>query len=198
MPMYAYKGLANSGKNVNGTREAETPKLLRQILRKDGVLVTSFELTKGGKHAKVANAKKGGLSKDVDFGGVFASVKKTEIAAFTRQMATLIRAGIPLAEALGALTEQTTNIRLKTPLSEVRAAVNEGQSLADSLAKHPRIFEELYISMVRAGEIAGNLDEVLSRLADFLEASQKLKSKIQGAMIYPMVVVVVGAGIMTV
>ena len=106
MPMYAYKGLGNSGRNVNGTREAETPKLLRQILRKDGVLVTSFELTKGGKHAKVANAKKGGLSKDVDFGGVFSGVKKTEIAAFTRQMATLIRAGIPLAEALGALVEQ--------------------------------------------------------------------------------------------
>ncbi|MFT3692151.1 MAG: type II secretion system inner membrane protein GspF [Kofleriaceae bacterium] len=198
MPMYAYKGVANSGKNVNGIREAETPKLLRQILRKDGVLVTSFELSKGGKAAKDANAKRGGLQKDVDLGGVFSGVKKTEIAAFTRQMATLIRAGIPLAEALGALVEQITNVRLKTAVSEVRANVNEGMAFADALAKHPKLFDDLFVSMVRAGETAGNLDEVLTRLAEFLESAQKLKSKIQGAMIYPMVMVVVGTGIMMV
>src|SRR5215467_10303867 len=100
MPMYAYKGVANSGKAVAGVRDAESPKLLRQLLRKDGVLVTSFELSKGGKAAKDANAKKGGLSRDVDLGGLFGGVKKVEVAAFTRQMATLLRAGIPLAEAL--------------------------------------------------------------------------------------------------
>ena len=80
MPMYAYKGLATNGKNVTGMREADTPKTLRQILRKDGVLVTSFELSKGGKAAKEANAKKSGLGKDVDFGGLFGGVKKSEIA----------------------------------------------------------------------------------------------------------------------
>jgi general secretion pathway protein F len=196
MPMYAYKGVANNGKSVTGMRDADSPKTLRQILRKDGVLVMSFELSKGGKASKDQNAKKGGLSKDVDLGGLIGGVKKTEIAAFTRQIATLLRAGIPLADALGALVEQVANIRLKTPLSEIRTAVNEGQALADALAKHPKLFDELFVSMVRAGELAGNLDEVLSRLADFLEASQKLKSKIQGAMIYPMVMVVVGTGIM--
>ncbi len=196
MPMYAYKGVANSGKNVGGIREADTPKVLRQVLRKDGILVTSFELSKGGKHAKDANAQRGSLQKNVDLGGVFSGVKKVEIAAFTRQMATLIRAGIPLAEALGALVEQIQNVRLKTAVSEVRANVNEGMSLADALAKHPKLFDELFVSMVRAGEVAGNLDEVLTRLAEFLEAAQKLKSKIQGAMIYPMVMVVVGTGIM--
>jgi general secretion pathway protein F len=198
MPMYAYKGVATNGKAVTGNREADSPKVLRHVLRKDGVLVTSFELSKGGKAAKDANAKRGGLSKEVDLGGVFAGVKKIEIAAFTRQMATLIRAGIPLAEALGALVEQITNVRLKTPVSEVRTAVNEGMAFADALAKHPKMFDELYVSMVRAGEIAGNLDEVLTRLADFLEGAQKLKSKIQGAMIYPIVMVVVGTGIMAV
>ncbi|MEO6773776.1 MAG: type II secretion system inner membrane protein GspF [Kofleriaceae bacterium] len=196
--MYAYKGLATSGKNVNGMREADTPKTLRQILRKDGVLVTSFELSKGGKLAKERNAKKAGLSKDVDFGGLFGGVKKVEIATFTRQMATLIRAGIPLAETLGALVEQLSNIRLKTAISEVRTNVNEGMALADALAKHPKLFDELFVSMVRAGEVAGNLDEVLTRLADFLESAQKLKSKVQSAMIYPAVMVVVGMGIMTV
>lgn len=198
MPMYAFKGIANNGKSVTGVRDADSPKTLRQILRKDGVLVTSFELSKGGKAAKDQNAKRGGLSKEVDLGGLFGGVGKAEIAVFTRQMATLLRSGIPLADSLGALVDQVTNVRLKSPLSEVRAAVNEGSAFADALAKHPKLFDELFVSMVRAGEIAGNLDEVLSRLADFLENSQKLKSKIQGAMIYPMVMVVVGIGIMAV
>ncbi|MDX2089461.1 MAG: type II secretion system inner membrane protein GspF [Kofleriaceae bacterium] len=198
MPMYAFKGVSPTGKSVNGVRDAESPKALRQLLRKDGVLVTSFELSKGGKAAKEQNAKKGGLSRDVDLGGFLSGVKKTEVATFTRQMATLLKSGIPLPEALGALVEQVTNVRFKAPLSEVRTNVNEGMSLADSLAKHPKIFDELFVSMVRAGEVAGNLDEVLGRLADFLESSQKLKSKVQSAMIYPAVMVVVGAIIMSV
>src|SRR5215831_11631686 len=198
MPMYAYKGVGSAGKAVNGVRDAESPKVLRQILRKDGVLVTSFELSRGGKLAKEQNAKKGGLSRDVDLGGIVGGVRKVEIAAFTRQMATLIKAGIPLADALGALVDQVQNVRFKTPLSEVRSAVNEGSSLADALGKHPRLFDELFVSMVRAGELAGNLDDVLTRLADFLESSQKLKSKVQSAMIYPLVMVVVGSVIMAV
>lgn len=196
MPMYAFKGVSPSGKSVSGVRDAESPKVLRQNLRKDGVLVMSFELSKGGKAAKEQNSKKGGLSRDVDLGGLIGGVSKAEIAAFTRQMATLLKSGIPLAESLGALVEQIANMRLKTPVSEVRTNVNEGMSLADALAKHPKLFDELFVSMVRAGEVAGNLDEVLSRLADFLEASGKLKSKIQGAMVYPLVMLVVGAGIM--
>src|SRR3954471_18506970 len=198
MPMYAYKGVGASGKAVSGVRDAESPKVLRQVLRKDGVLVTGFELSRGGKLAKEANARRGGLSRDVDLGGLIGGVRKVEIAAFTRQMATLIKAGIPLADALGALVEQLTNVRFKAPVSEVRAAVNEGSSLADALARHPKLFDELFVSMVRAGEVAGNLDEVLTRLADFLEGSQKLKSKVQSAMIYPLVMVVVGAIIMMV
>jgi general secretion pathway protein F len=198
MPMYAFEGVAPSGKTITGVRDAESPKVLRQILRKDGVHVMSFELSRGGKLAKEQNAKKGGLSRDVDLGGFLGGVKKTEIAAFTRQMATLIKAGIPLADTLGALVEQIPNMRFKTPVSEVRSAVNEGSSLADALAKHPKLFDELFVSMVRAGEVAGNLDEVMMRLADFLEGSQKLKSKVQGAMIYPLVMVVVGTAIMMV
>lgn len=198
MPMYAYKGLGTSGKTVAGVRDAESPKVLRQVLRKDGVLVTSFELSRGGKLAKEQNAQKGGLSRDVDLGGLIGGVRKVEIATFTRQMATLIKAGIPLADALGALVEQISNMRFKTPVSEVRAAVNEGSALADALARHPKLFDDLFVSMVRAGEVAGNLDEVLTRLADFLEGSQKLKSKVTSAMVYPLVMVVVGSIIMAV
>lgn len=198
MPMYAYKGVSPSGKTVSGTRDAESPKVLRQALRKDGVLVTSFNLSKGGTAAKAANAKKGGLGKEVDLGNLFGGVKKIEIAVFTRQLATLLKAGIPLAEALGALVDQQTNVRLKAPLVDVRTSVNEGSALADAMAKHPKLFDELFISMVRAGEIAGNLDEVLGRLSDFLESSQKLKSKVSSAMIYPVLMVVVGTIIMSI
>lgn len=199
MPMYAFKGVGASGKAVSGVREAESPKVLRQVLRKDGVHVMSFELSRGGKLAKANNAKKGGLSRDVDLGGLIGGgVSKVEIAGFTRQMATLVKASIPLADSLSVQVEQTQNVRLKTPLSEIRAAVNEGSTFADALAKHPKLFDELYVSMVRAGELAGNLDEVLLRLADFLEGSQKLKSKIQSAMIYPVVMIVIGTVIMTV
>jgi general secretion pathway protein F len=193
--MYAYKGIASTGKNIAGMKDADSPKTLRALLRKDGVLVTSFELSKGGKAAKAANASKGGLSRDVDLGGFLGGVKKVEVANFTRQMATLIKAGIPLAEALGGMVEQIPNVRFKTPVADIRTMVNEGSSLADAMAKHPKIFDELYVSMVRAGEVAGNLDDVLGRLADFLESAQKLKSKVQSAMIYPMVMVIVTVGI---
>lgn len=200
MPMYAYKGLATTGKTVSGVRDADSPKTLRHVLRKDGVLVTSFELSKGGKAAKAeAKAKGGGgLGREVDLGGLFGGVKKAEVASFTRQVATLLKSGIPLAETLTALVEQMDNQRFKAQLSEVRSAVNEGSSLGDALAKYPKLFDELFVSMVRAGELAGNLDEVLTRLADFLEASQKLKSKVTGAMIYPAVMVFIGTIIIAV
>jgi general secretion pathway protein F len=198
MALYEWKGVNSTGKVVNGTREADAPKTLRQLLRKDGVVVTAFDLSKGNAKAKEAASKTRGLSKEIDLGGLLGGVSKVEVANFTRQMATLLKAGIPLAETLGALTEQVTNVRFRTSLSEVRAAVNEGSNLADSLAKHPKLFDELFVSMVRAGEAAGNLDEVLIRLADFLEGAQKLKSKVQSAMVYPLVMLVVGMIIMIV
>lgn len=205
MPMYAYKGLGPSGKAVAGLRDAESPKVLRQLLRKDGVVVTDCEVsTKGAAKPRAGGARgaaaatKKGLSRDVDLGNIFGGVRKVEIAAFTRQLATLLRSGIPLAEALVALFDQLTNVRFKVPVGEIRTAVNEGSSLADALAKHPRIFDELYVSMVRAGEVAGNLDDVLNRLADFLDNSQKLKSKVSGAMVYPIIMLVVGTAIMAV
>src|SRR3569623_3003528 len=97
MPMYAYKGIGPSGKNLSGVKDAESPKVLRQVLRKDGVVVTSFELSKGGKAAKAPNQAKGGLNKDVDLGAIFGGVKKVEIAAITRQMATLLSSGFLFA-----------------------------------------------------------------------------------------------------
>ncbi|KAB2906821.1 MAG: type II secretion system protein GspF [Kofleriaceae bacterium] len=198
MPMWAYKGIGSNGKATAGVRDADSPKLLRQLLKKEGVVVTECQpSTKGAKGAAAAGKGQGGaLSKEVDLGAIFGGVKKTDVANFTRQLATLLKSGITLAEGLGALFDQTDNVRLKVPIGEVRTMVNEGSSLGDALGKHPKIFDDLYVSMVKAGEVAGNLDEVLNRLADFLESSQKLKSKVQSAMIYPVIMVVVGVVIM--
>jgi general secretion pathway protein F len=196
--MFAYKGIAASGKAVAGVRDAESPKALRSVLRRDGVTVTSCEVSKKAGAGKAAASARSGLSKEVDLGGIFGGVKKAEVAAFTRQLATLLRAGIPLAECLGALYEQNGNVRFKVPLGEVRTAVNEGSTLADAMGKHPKLFDELYVSMVRAGEVAGNLDEVLRRLAEFLEGAQRLKGKVQGAMVYPVIMLAVGLVIMTI
>jgi general secretion pathway protein F len=193
MPLYAYKGIGANGRATTGVRDADSPKLLRQLLRKEGVVVTQFDISKGGKKGSAAGK---GLSREVSLGDMLSRVSKAEIGAFTRQIATLLRAGIPLAESLGALFEQVESAKFKAIVGEVRTAVNEGSSLADALGKHPTVFDNLYVSMVRAGEMAGNLDEVLGRLADFMESADRLKSKVQGAMIYPVIMLVVGTVIM--
>jgi len=99
------------------------------------------------------------------------------VAIFTRQLATLLKAGIPLAEALGALVEQASSEKLRRTLAEVRTKVNEGSQLAEAMAQHPKIFSDLYVNMVRAGEAAGNLDAILLRLADFAEGQVRLRAR---------------------
>ena len=196
--MYAYKGIGPTGKSVNGVKDADSPKALRQLMRRDGIVVTECAPSKAGIGKAQANLGKKGLGREVDLGGIFGGVSRTDIANFTRQLATLIRAGIPLAEALGALFEQTENVRLKVPVGEIRTAVNEGSALADAMGKHPKIFDDLYVSMVRAGELAGNLDVVLTRLADFLDNSQKIRGKVQAAMVYPILMIGVGTVLMAI
>jgi len=196
--MWAYKGVDSRGKQVSGVKDADTPKALRGVLRRDGVLVTDVAVARAGKTAASSMKKGSGINKDVDIGAIFGGVKKTEIAAFTRQLATLLKAGIPLAESLGALFEQIENPRLKSVVGEVRSRVNEGSSLADALGKHPRHFESVFVSMVKAGETAGNLDQVLVRLADFMESAIKQRSKVVGAMIYPALMAVIASIVMAV
>jgi general secretion pathway protein F len=124
-------------------------------------------------------------------------VSLRDIALITRQLATLLRAGIPLVESLNALTDQADKEELKKVLSDVRRQVNEGSSLANSLRDHPKFFSDLYINMVRAGESSGNLDTVLERLTEFIEAQIELRAKIIGAMVYPIIMMFVGLVIMT-
>src|SRR5467141_3067985 len=197
MPVFEYTGLTEAGKNVRGIRDAESSKVLRQILRKDGVYLTDARAAEAG---AVAGEEKTGLGREVDVGAMlgFTGVSSQDVAIATRQLATLIAAGIPLVEALTALVDQVEQPRLKRVMGAVKQKVNEGSSLADALGEHPKVFSALYVNMIRAGESSGALDVVLVRLADLTESQAQLRNKIIGAMLYPAIMVVVGIGIVSI
>src|SRR3954467_2072320 len=194
MPVFEYTGLTEAGKNVRGIRDAESSKSLRSVLRKDGVYLTEARPAEQG---AVAGEQKTGLAREVDVGAMFGltGVSSQDLAIATRQLATLIAAGIPLVEGLTALVDQIEQPRLKKIMGVVKQKVNEGSSLADALGEHPKVFGDLYVNMIRAGESSGALDVVLVRLADFTEAQAQLRNKIIGAMLYPAIMVVVGIAI---
>jgi general secretion pathway protein F len=182
MPVYAYKGLNAKDKKVSGLVEADSPKMARQKLRKQEVypmeLVETVERKKGG----------GRLSQALRLGG---KVPAQELAAMTRQLSTLVGANLPLVQCLSALTDQVEHDRLQTVLAEVKESVNEGAAMADSMANYPRVFSELYVNMIRAGEQAGALEIVLARLADFTESQADLRNKVLYAMLYPVIILII-------
>jgi general secretion pathway protein F len=182
MAVYAYKGIDARGKSVKGTRDADSPKALRTVLKRDGVLAT--EILEQSEAARKAG-------RDIDFGRMFRRVSPMDVAIATRQLSVLLRSGVPLVEALSALIEQLDQPELKTAFTETRNQVNEGSTLADALKAHPKIFLTLYVNMVAAGEASGTLEEVLGRLADFLDDQTRLQSKVRGALAYPIVMAVV-------
>lgn len=180
MPVFAYKGVTAAGKNTRGHLDAENPRSARARLRRDGIFVTEFVEQKG--RASVAATSTGRRFALPSFQRISA----LDLALLTRQASTLIGAGIPLVESLGALGEQVENPRLKSVLGEVRDRVNQGSSLADALAQS-KAFPDLYVSMVRAGEAGGALETVLERLADYLESQVRLRNKVSSILIYPLV-----------
>lgn len=186
MPIYQYVGIDKSGKQVKGLKEADSNKALRLSLRSSGIFVTKIKESSGGTgpNAKV------GLQKEIDFKRIFERINVETIALATRQLATLLQSGVPMLESLRALVEQVDNEALKRVLSQVRADVNEGASLADAMGKH-KCFSNVYVNMVRAGESSGALELVLERLAEFTEGQSRLQSKVIGALTYPAVMVVV-------
>src|SRR5207248_4248108 len=164
------------------------------ILRKDGVYLTDARPAEAG---AVAGEQKTGLAREVDVAGLlgFTRVSSQDLAIATRQLATLIAAGIPLVDALSALVDQVEQPRLRRIMGVIKQRVNEGSSLADALKEHPKVFTDLYVNMIRAGESSGALDVVLTRLADFTEAQATLRNKLLGAMLYPAIMVIVGIAI---
>lgn len=176
MAVYEWRGINAAGRETRGMRDADNVKVLRVLLKKEGILLTqALEESK----AKVANAR------EIDFGRFFRRVSTLDIAMATRQFATLLRSGVPLVESMSALIDQMENAQLKNALTQTRDKVNEGSSLHEALRAHTGIFPPLYVNMVEAGEASGTLDVVLSRLADFLEGQAKLSGKVMSALAYP-------------
>jgi len=196
MPVFEYKGLTEAGKNIRGVRDADSAKTLRGLLRKEGIFLTDIVAEKDAAGASSGVITKG---REVDVKKlVLGRISSSDIAVMTRQLAVLIGAGVPLVEALTALQDQVDHDRLKLIVSQVKNRVNEGSSLADALAQHPKVFSHLFVNMIRAGESSGALEVVLKRLADFTEGQARLRSKIIGTMIYPVLMMFVGSIIMAV
>jgi len=182
--VFEYRGiLVGTGKPVKGVRDAENAKSLRAALRNDGVLLTVA--TEG----KVADAK---AKRSINLFAFAQRPSASDIAIMTRQLATLIGAGIPLFESLNALIEQVEKESLKRALTTVREQVREGTSFAKALEAHPTIFPGLYVNMVRAGEASGTLHGVLERLTKFMESQAKLKGKVTSALAYPILMLIIG------
>ncbi len=201
MPVFEYRGLAANGKTVTALKEADSPKALRAALRKEGVFLTEVVgeaeagLKSGVKGAKAAASQ--ALSTDINLRRLArGGVNTDDIAIMTRQLATLLGAGVTLVEALAAMVDQVEKEKLKRILSDVKQKVNEGNSLADALSAHGKVFGNLFINMIRAGESSGALDSVLLRLAEFTEGQARLRQKIVGTMVYPLIMMVVGGGVL--
>lgn len=188
MPVYEYTALNTAGKKLKGIIDADSLTAARQKIRQAGSYPVDIKET-----IPKARTKSGKGFQLPQFG---KRVKQQEIHVATRQLATLLGAGIPLVPALNGLLEQTTNPALRTIIAQIKDGVNEGNSLTTALSEHPRLFSRIYINMVQAGEASGSLDVVLERLAEFGENQQALKSRITAAMIYPIFMALVGMGVL--
>lgn len=215
MPVFEWKGYNAKGKTVSGVVDADSPRDARVKLRRDQVMVTLVKPVKGSaggivkkKGKGAAPSKRSLLSDDLRAklekargrGGGGAKTKKRldEVGTFTRQLSTLSRANIPITEALRAIIEQTENRRLSVVYRDIRERIAQGSSTADALGAHPDYFDELYVSMVRSGEAAGRLDEVLERLSVFLVEQARVRNKVTSALAYPAIMLIVGLLIVSV
>ncbi|MBW7908100.1 MAG: type II secretion system F family protein [Kiritimatiellae bacterium] len=202
MAKYQYVAMDARGRESQGEVEAESQNAAVARIREKGLFPTS--VTEGGAKARRpsggrGSAKKGGaLNKNIELKlpSFLQSVKPKELMVFTRQLATLVDAGLPLVRSLEVLEKQERNPLLRKALREMADSIQTGSTFAEALAQHPRIFNKLYVNMAKAGEVGGILDKVLIRLAEFMEKAQKIKNKVTSAMVYPIVVMVMAVGIL--
>src|SRR5215510_11193289 len=178
MGAFEYVALDASGKERKGILEGDTPRHIRQLLREKQLLpVTVSEVAqKEAKRQRSFSFSRG--------------VSTSDLSLFTRQLATLVRAGLPLEESLLAVSQQTEKPRVQSIVLGVRSRVMEGHTLADGFAEFPRVFPEIYRATVAAGEQSGHLDAILERLADYTENREQIRQKVMGAMLYPIALTV--------
>lgn len=183
MPVFEYRGVTTGNRTTRGMVDAESVRAARLKLRAEGIFPT--EIAEGSTRSSLSD-----LLSRLQIPAL-RRVPPLDLALFTRQLATLVAAGVPLVESLSALTEQVDNKRLKAITGRVRESVNHGSSLADAMAEHEYVFDSLYCSMVRAGESAGALELVLRRLGDYIESQLDLRNRVTNAMVYPLLMVAV-------
>lgn len=187
MPVYEYTALDTSGKSSNGIIDADSPVAARQKLRGSGMFPVEV------KESASVSAPTGLSSGPVSVSGLFKRVKPGEVSVMTRQLSILLAAGVPLVGALDALLSQIVNPLLKKNLAQIKESINEGNSLAFSISHHPKLFSNIYVNMVRAGEASGSLDVVLARLAEYGERQEALRGRFKAALAYPVFMCLIGS-----
>jgi len=178
MPVFEYKGKTLGGKQVQGELKAKNRAELERFLRGNRILVT--------------NVSKKPQQIQIKFG---SGIKKIDISRFTRQFATMISAGLPMVQCLEILATQMESAELRKVVTKVKESVQAGATLSEALGKHKKVYDDLYVNMVEAGEVGGALDTILIRLAQYREKADKLARKVKGALVYPIVVMVVAIGV---
>ena len=192
MPVYHYKGYRNDGGAATGIIDAESPKVARVKLRKVGVFPTDM-VEQGSATAGSTTSTSGKSAAGI---GRSPALSTTDVAMMTRQLATLLVAGLPLVEALGVMVDQTEKKSVKSLMADIREEIRGGASYSAVLERYPREFSQIYVHMVRAGEASGALDQILFRLAEFLEKQLALKHKVTNAVLYPALMLIVGASVL--
>ncbi|MGB5397444.1 MAG: type II secretion system F family protein, partial [Gammaproteobacteria bacterium] len=182
MAAFEYIALDSKGKERKGVAEGDTARQVRQMLRDKGLMPMQIDAT-----IVKRSKKKPGDATPRTPALIQRGISATELALFTRHLATLIQAALPLEESLASVANQSEKQRIKSMIFGVRSKVLEGHTLAAGLAEYPKVFPELYRATVAAGESSGHLDTVLERLADYTESQQELQSKVRQALIYPAV-----------
>jgi len=188
MPVYEYTALDSTGKKAKGIIDAASAVAARQKLRETNFFPVDLRESDAGQKAENLAGK--------SVGSILKRIGPVETSTMTRQLSTLLNAGLPLIPSLSVLVNQTQNPELRKTLAQIRSEVNEGKSLSQSVAGFPKVFPAYFVNMVRAGEASGKLDVVLERLADFSERQQALKLRIRTALAYPVFMFFIGGVVM--
>jgi type IV pilus assembly protein PilC len=191
MPEFLYEALDKGGKQVKGVIEASNDEVIIEKLRDMGYypLKVTPHKKKSAAHADLTAAPILRM--------FFHRIKTKHVMTFTRQLATLIDAGLPIMRSLTILREQVESVVFKEKITAMAKDIESGSSLSEAMSKHPKVFDRLYVNMVRAGELGGVLETVLNKIAEFLEKREMLKGKVKSAMMYPVVVMLLAGGIVS-
>src|SRR6266403_5924756 len=206
MPKFNYVAMDSRGKETKGTLEVTNQNEAITRVKEMGLFPTKVvEVDKNKEKTELkakggvkSGAKKKGFSINIQIPGVGGKVKSKVLTTFTRQLATLVDAGLPLLRGLRVLERQERNPTLKSIINELALSIEGGSTFSEALAQHPKVFNRLFVNMVKAGELGGVLEVVLTRLSEFMEKAQKIKGKVIAAMFYPVAVLVVAVAILTI